>query len=114
MRTLHGYADTGVESELLCEHGEVIRVGLDPKDSNDSKPVEADMRNPPFPDGSFDLALFHPPCGFVSPLSDTKGGSKDDWDNLIPDARREAQRLADHYIIENKAEAAEYMNDPVI
>jgi len=111
---LHAYADTGIESEVLADYGDVTRVGLNPKDTNRSTPLKCDARDLPFQANTFDIGVFHPPCGFVSPLSDTKTGSREDWDNLIPDARREAQRVCKHYIIENKKQAQEYMDNPVI
>ncbi len=114
MRILHAFADDGVESEALSDYGEVVQVGLDPTDKNASTPIKADATDLPFAENSFDLGLFHPPCGFVSPLSDTKGGSREDWPNLIPDARREAKRVCDHYIIENKKEARSEMRDPIV
>lgn len=114
MKILHCYADDGVESEVLSAYGEVIRVGLNPKDTNQSEPIKADAKELPFREDTFDLGLFHPPCGYVSPLSDTKGGSRDDWPNLIPVAREQAQRVCEHYVIENKKQATKDMVDPVV
>jgi len=114
VQILHACADDGVESEALAQYGDVTRVGLNPTDKNQSQPVQANIKKLPFADNSFDLSLWHPPCGYVSPLSDTKGGNREDWENLIPVAREQAQRVSEHYIIENKAEAAKDMDDPII
>jgi len=114
MKILHCFADEGVESELLAEHGSVVRVGIDPTNKNQSQPIKANAKQLPFSDGvTFDLGVFHPPCGFVSPMSATKNGSQDDWENMIPLARDLGKRFCDHYIIENKYEAREYMQNPV-
>jgi len=100
---LHCFADRGVESEALTAYGEVIRVGLDPKDTNDSIPIKADAKTLPFADGvTFDLGLFHPPC---TKWSDMPSVNPEDHQNLIPLAREIAQQYCDHYIIENKPRA---------
>jgi len=39
---LHCFADYGTESEVLSDFGNVIRVGIDPKDTNESTPIKAD------------------------------------------------------------------------
>lgn len=114
MKILHCFADEGVESEVLSAYGEVIRVGLAPSDTNSSRPIQADANKLPFRANTFDLGIFHPPCGFVSPMSDTKNGSREDWPNLIPIARTQAKRVCDHYIIENKKEARDELVDPVV
>ena len=70
---LHCFADAGTESEILSEFGDVIRVSIDPKDTNESDPIRADAHLPPdngvkdwgFPikqGRSFDLGLLHPVC----------------------------------------------------
>lgn len=111
----HMFADSGVESEYLDEYGTVYRFTLNPRDTNNSIPIKADIRDLPVKDSfEFDLTLSHPPCGFVSPLSDTKGGNSDDWPNLIPEAREAAKKHSKYYIIENKSQAKEHMDDPVI
>jgi len=106
-KILHCLADEGVESEALSAYGEVIRVGLDPKDTNDSIPIKADARNLPFSeDVRFDLGLFHPPC-----YKWTQRDSED-AENLIPLAREIAENHCDEYIIENQTDAP--LADPIV
>jgi len=64
---LHCFADYGTESEVLSDFGNVIRVGIDPKDTNESTPIKADAHIedkewdlPIKDDVTFDLGLFHP------------------------------------------------------
>lgn len=105
---LHCFADVGVESEPLSAYGEVVRVGLNPRDTNDSQPVKADANALPFGDGvTFDLGLFHPPCQKWSTASRGRG----DHPDLIPLARDIGERYAEHYIIENVPSAP--LNQPV-
>jgi len=109
-RILHAYADHGTEAETLGLYGRVVRVGLDPRDTNGSAPVQADATRPPFPDGAFDFGLFHPPC---TAWSDMPGANKhDDAPELVADARREARRLCEHWVVENKPRAP--LRDPVV
>jgi hypothetical protein len=103
LRILHCFADTGAENPCLDRHGDVLRVGLDVTPNDYSDGVQADARHLPFHDtAQFDLGVFHPPCGGVSPMSDTGEGSRDDWPDLIPTAREVARQHCDHWIIENK------------
>lgn len=103
MRILQCFADTGAETPCLDRHGDVLRVGLDVTPNEFSEGVQADARSLPFTDSvQFDLGFFHPPCGGVSPMSDTGSGSRDDWPDLIPVARNIAQQHCDHWVIENK------------
>jgi len=113
MKILHCFADEGVESECLSAYGDVIRVGHDARDTNDSQPIKAKVEHLPFRENvTFDLGLFHRPCGFVSPMSDTGTGGRDSWDNLIPTAREIATRYCRYHIIENKP--SEHINATVV
>jgi len=114
MKILHAFADTGVESEMLQQYGDVVRVGIDPERHGHSQVVQADACRVPFPADTFDLSVWHPPCGRFSPLSDTNGGDSSDWPNHIPDARREAQRVSEHYVIENKHTAVDELHQPTV
>jgi hypothetical protein len=103
VRILHVFADRGVESEVLTEYGDVIRLSINPGDTNDSRPVRGDATQPPFSDGlQFDLGLFQPPCTKWSqmPSADTEAAP-----NLIPAARELGRDHCDHFIIENKPHA---------
>jgi hypothetical protein len=103
-RILHCFADTGVESEPLSAYGQVIRVGIEPRDTNQSTPIKADATALPIKDGvTFDLGLFHPPCTRWSDMPDANAAG--DAPNLIPDAREIAEQYCDEYIIENKPNA---------
>jgi len=106
-RILHCFADTGVESEPLGAYGDVVRVGLNPRDSNGSQPIQADANALPFADDTtFAFGLFHPPCTRWSDMPDAG-----DAPNLIPLARELGERYCEHYIIENKPAAP--LRDPV-
>lgn len=105
IKILHAFADVGIEAEALTAHGEVIRVGLNPRDTNRSMPIQADCNQLPFEECSFDLGVFHPVCGKFSQVTSISG-DPDDWPNQIPLARDIAERYCDHYIIENKPQAA--------
>jgi len=108
-RILHCFADTGVEAEPLGAYGDVVRIGLEPRDSNDSQPIQADATALPIADDiTFDLGLFHPPC---TRWSDMPSADVDGAPNLIPTAREIAERHCDHWIIENKPRAP--LRDPV-
>jgi hypothetical protein len=90
----------------------VVRVGLDPADTNQSEPIQADARQLPFDESvSFDLGLFHPPCQKWAVGSHVKGDPDKRHDNLIPVARDIAKRYCDEYIIENVPQAP--LHDPV-
>jgi len=103
MNILHVFADKGAEDPTLAKYGDVFRLSIDAEPNDWSETVQADANDLPLQDDAqFDLGVFHPPCGFVSPMSDTGDGSRDDWPNLIPLAREIARDHTDHYIIENK------------
>jgi hypothetical protein len=107
---LHAYADHGTEAETLGLYGDVVRLGLEPRDTNDSTPVQGDATRPPFLDDTFEFGLFHPPC---TAWSDMPDANKDgDAPELVEDARREAQRLCEHWVVENKPRAP--LRDPVV
>lgn len=108
---LHCYADMGVESEALACYGDVTRVGIDPRPNEASQVVQADARDLPFDDDTFDLGLFHPLCTKWASMTSISGDPAD-HPNLIPDARREAGRVCDEWIIENVPRAP--LKDPVV
>jgi hypothetical protein len=104
VKILHAFADHGVESETLQKYGEVVRVGLEPRDTNESTPLQADVKELPFAeDTQFDFGLFHPPCTKWSDMPDADKES--DAENLIPLAREVAQKYCDYWAIENKPRA---------
>lgn len=102
----HIFADEGVESETLAAYGRVVRVGLNPVDTNVSEPIKADARELPLKGGA-DLAVLHPPCQKWSPISN----APDAYPDLIPLAREIGKEYAEHYIIENVPRAP--LRDPV-
>jgi len=115
---LHCFADYGTESEVLSDFGNVVRVGIDPKDTNESIPVKADahIEDKPweFPindDITFDLGLFHPVCSRWAATTSISG-DPDDHENMIPSARILAEKYCDHSIIENVPRAP--LNDPTV
>ena len=113
MKILHAYADLGAEDPCLNRHGDVTRLTIDARPNEYSTVIQADATQPPFSDDvEFDLGIGHPPCGGVSPMSDTGSGSRDDWPDLVPDCRELFKEYCDHYIIENKPR--ESLQNPVI
>lgn len=100
-RAIHAFADWGVESHCLNEHFDVTRVGLDPTPNGTGQVVKADATDIPAKDGSFYFGLFHPPCQAFSKMTPDKSKHP----NLITDARREAERLCDYWVIENVPQA---------
>lgn len=117
---LHCFADYGTESEVLNGFGEVIRVGIDPVDTNDSSPIRADAhiavdgKDWSFPikeEVSFDLGVFHPVCSKWAATTSISG-DPDDHENMIPSAREIADEYCDHYVIENVPRAP--LRDPVV
>jgi len=108
VKILHIFADEGVESEPLSAYGEVYRVGINPRGSEyNVSVIKADATEPlPFEEGEFDLVFLHPPCTFMSRLTNISG-NRDDHENLIPRAREIGQRYGDHYVIENVPRAIE-------
>lgn len=113
MDILHVFADRGAEDPTLSKFGDVFRLSINIEPNEWSESVQADATQIPLKDAAqFDLGVFHPPCGFVSPMSDTGSGSREDWPNLIPTAREIAQSHCDHYIIENKP--SDYIDETVV
>ena len=117
---LHCFADYGVESEILSGYGNVVRVGIEPLDTNDSEPVQADAHildddkewDMPFKqDVRFDLGFFHPVCSKWASTTSISG-TPDDHTNMIPSARSIAERYCDHYVIENVPRAP--LENPVV
>lgn len=109
IKTLHLFADNGVETEPLSAYGKVTRVGINPQNTRfTDKLIEADITEWE-PDQQYDLILAHPPCQFASKLthSNQKGYNHK---NLIPRARKLGKEYADEYIIENVPQAIEKEN----
>jgi len=100
---LQVFADKGAENPTLSNYGDVLRLSIDVTGNKWSDAIQADATALPLqPDAEFDIGWFHPPCGGVSPMSDTYGGSREDWPDLIPVAREIAQEHCKHWVIENK------------
>lgn len=106
---LHCFADFGVESEILSWYGNVVRVGIGTRDTNESEPITADANileegkdwDIPFKDGvTFDLGIFHPVCSKWAATTSISG-DPDDHTNMIPSARSIADRYCNHHVIEN-------------
>ena len=117
---LHCFADYGVESEILSWYGNVVRIGIDPLDTNESEPVQADAHilddskewHIPFKeDVTFDLGVLHPVCSKWASTTSISG-EPDEHTNMIPSARSIAEQYCDHYVIENVPRAP--LNDPVV
>jgi len=103
LKILHCFADKGAENPTLSNYGDVLRLSIDVTGNQWSDAIQADAQALPLkPDTQFDIGWFHPPCGGVSPMSDTYGGDSNDWPDLIPLAREIAQEHCTHYVIENK------------
>lgn len=110
-RILHCFADYGTEAEVLGAYGEVVRVGHEVRDTNDSEPILADAEFLPFPvEQIFDFGLFHPPCTRWSDMPDAN--KEGDAPDLIPLAREIAQTHCEYWVIENKPRAP--LEDPVV
>jgi hypothetical protein len=113
MKILHVFADKGAENPTLSRYGDVYRFTLNAKSNDYSQVVQCDANSIPIRDGvTFDIGWFHPPCGGVSPMSDTGEGSREDWPDLIPVAREIAHKHCDHWVIENKPR--ESLNEEVV
>ncbi len=115
---LHCFADYGTESEILSDFGNVIRVGINPKDTNESTPIKADAHIedkewdlPIKEDVTFDLGLFHPVCSRWAATTSISG-NPDEHEDMIPSARIIAENYCDHHIIENVPRAP--LNNPVV
>lgn len=105
LRILHVFADRGVEAEALCTYGDVVRIGWNARDTNDSIPIKADARALPIsPDVVFDLVVLHPPCTKWSDMTSISG-DPDEHPDLIPLAREIGRKYGKEYIIENKPKA---------
>lgn len=103
MKILQAFADKGAENPCLDRYGDVYRVGWKAERNDYSMAIKGNAQDLPIdPDVAFDLGFFHPPCGGVSPMSDTGGGSRDDWPDLIPLSRELGKQYCEHYVIENK------------
>lgn len=103
MDILHVFADKGAENPALSRYGDVLRFSINAEPNDYSEAVKADARKLPIADdATFDIGWFHPPCGGVSPMSDTGEGSREDWPDLIPVARDIARKHCDEWVIENK------------
>lgn len=119
-RILHCFADYGVESEILSWYGNVVRIGINPRDTNESELIRADAHvfseaknwDIPFKkDVTFDLGVFHPVCSKWASTTSISG-NPDDHTNMLPSARSIAERYCDHYVIENVPQAP--LQDPII
>lgn len=109
---LHCFADYGVESEALASSGNVVRIGIDANDTNESEPIKADAYDLPIKeDTTFDLGFFHPVCKRWASLTSISG-DPEEHPNQIPQAREIGERFCDHYVIENKPQAP--LDDPVV
>lgn len=87
---LHCFADYGVESEALACYSNVIRIGIDAHDTNDSEPIKGDAYHLPLSDDvQFDLGFFHPVCKRWATLTSISG-DPDDHPDQIPQAREMA------------------------
>jgi hypothetical protein len=101
----HIFADDGVESEPLSAYGDVVRVGLNPRENEFSTAIKANAKATPLKPGA-DLVVLHPPC---YPWTQRDA---EDAENLVPLARELGERLGEEYIIENKPDAP--LRDPVV
>lgn len=121
-RILHCFADFGTEAEVLTGYGEVIRIGIQIRDTNDSTPIQADAHIKPEGESKawdipfkeevqFDLGVFHPVCSRWAATTSISG-DPDRHENMIPSSRSIAERFCDHYVIENVPEAP--LNDPTV
>lgn len=115
---LHCFADYGTESEILSNYGEVIRIGINPRDTNESNPIAADAHVkdkdwylPIAEDVTFDLGVFHPVCSKWAATTSISG-DPESHENMIPSAREIAEKYCDHYVIENVPNAP--LRDPVV
>jgi len=107
---LHLFADEGIEDEVLCAYGTVYRLGIDPEPNPYSQVVRGDAFRPPF-DVKADLALVHHPCQRWSTAT-FASGDPNEYPDTLDDARRVAQEISEHYILENVPGAP--LRDPVV
>ncbi len=103
MKILQVFADKGAENPTLSNYGDILRLSIDIESNQWSDVVQCDANHLPLQeDAEFDIGWFHPPCGGVSPMSDTYSGNREDWPDLIPLSREIAKHHCKHYVIENK------------
>jgi hypothetical protein len=101
----HVFADDGVESEALSAHGKVVRIGLDPFDTNASQPVKADAEHFPLKPGA-DLIFLQPPCyQWATATRNARDKKGMEYPDMIPLARELGKKYGAHYVIENVPEA---------
>lgn len=75
---LHCFADYGVESDALRCYGNVVRVGINARDTNESMVIKADAYDFPISDDvTFDLGVFHPVCKRWASLTSLSGDPED-------------------------------------
>ncbi|QIB78090.1 hypothetical protein G3A49_08050 [Haloferax volcanii] len=91
-----------MEAEALSTIGDVHRFTLNPKDNPWCSTTHAVDLMEVTPAGKFDLWFGHPMC---TKYSDMPGVDPDDHIDQIPRARELAEKMADHYVIENKPRA---------
>lgn len=109
---LHCFADFGVESEVLSGYGNVVRIGINARDLNDSEPIRAYAYDLPIAeDVQFDPGFFHPLCKKWANMISISGDPSDE-PNQIPLARELAHEYCDFYVIENRPQAP--LNDPAV
>lgn len=100
----HIFADTGIESEILSEYGEVVRIGLNPTRNSYDNAVKADAYHVPIRKKA-DLVFLQPECKKWSPLGNGTGP------NQISKAREIGQKYGKDYIIENVPNNDELRHD---
>jgi hypothetical protein len=110
-RIAHGFADHGVESEVLSAFGHVTRYTIDPRSSEFvDRTVQMDlMENSP--SEKFDFGVFHPNCGDVADTTSITGNPAEQ-EYQIGRAREIASQTCDHYVIENKPR--DELRDPTV
>lgn len=102
----------------MSDFGNVVRVGINPRNTNGSSPVRADAHvdnkpwGIPFNESTeFDLGVFHPVCSKWAATTSISGNPQEHLD-MIPSARRIAEEYCKHHIIENVPRAP--LRDPTI
>jgi len=84
---LHVFADKGVEAEVLGKYGDAVRIGLNAVPNDASQGIKADANFMPIKPGvTFDLGVFHPPCGQWADLTSITG-DPEGFPDLIPLSR---------------------------
>lgn len=110
MLIYHLFADDGIESEVLSGFGRVVRVGINPRENEYSEVIAADAKDPPLKEKA-NLVVAHPECHPWATATRHIPDRETAYENQIPAARRAAQELGEHYIIENVPDAP--LHDPV-